>query len=138
MKTNGKPKSDYGTGNARHEKITTKLGIKGYFACPRAERGRCRCQHADDLIRRYLPKSPDFSKIDSERLARIESLIDDRHGNACCLKRILKLLARSSDFEVEFGVFDHFSRPVMSTMVNIQYFIIHYINIFLNLSEKVQ
>jgi IS30 family transposase len=69
---------DNGTENAKHEKLTVRLGIKCYFAHPYAAWQRGTNEHINGLIRWYLPKGTDFSKIDKEQIARIESLINNR------------------------------------------------------------
>jgi IS30 family transposase len=69
---------DNGTENAKHEKLTRRLGLKCYFAHPYAAWQRGTNEHINGLIRRYLPKGTDFSKIDKEQIAKIESLINNR------------------------------------------------------------
>lgn len=69
---------DNGTENAYHEKITETIATKCYFARPYASWQRGTNENANGLIRWYLPKGTDFSKITDEELARIESLINQR------------------------------------------------------------
>ena len=69
---------DNGTENAGHEKITGVVGAKCYFARPYASWQRGTNENANGLIRWYLPKGTDFSKITDEDLTRIESLINQR------------------------------------------------------------
>ena len=92
---------DNGTENAKHEKLTVRLGIKCYFAHPYAAWQRGTNEHINGLIRWYLPKGTDFSKIDKEQIARIESLINNAPENVWALKHPLKLLPHSLHFEVE-------------------------------------
>ena len=69
---------DNGTENAQHEKITTEIGIKCFFAHPYSSWERGTNEHINGLIRWYLPKGTDFSKISDEQVAHIESLINNR------------------------------------------------------------
>lgn len=69
---------DNGTENAKHEEITSSLEIKCYFAHPYASWERGTNEHVNGLVRWYLPKGTDFSKILDEQIAMIESLINKR------------------------------------------------------------
>lgn len=69
---------DNGTENASHEELTEMLGIKCYFADPYAAWQRGSNEQINGLIRRYLPKGTDFSKIDKDQIKKIEKLINNR------------------------------------------------------------
>lgn len=69
---------DNGTENAKHEALSTRLGIKCYFARPYASWERGTNENANGLIRWYLPKGTDFRKITPEQIARIEYLLNSR------------------------------------------------------------
>lgn len=69
---------DNGTENAGHKKINEAVETKCYFARPYASWQRGTNENANGLIRWYLPKGTDFSKITDEELTRIESLINQR------------------------------------------------------------
>ena len=69
---------DNGTENAQHEKITAAVGITCYFAHPYASWQRGTNEHSNGLIRWYLPKGTDFSKITDRQITQIESLINNR------------------------------------------------------------
>jgi len=69
---------DNGTENAAHEELTVKLGTKCYFAQPYAAWQRGSNEQINGLVRRYLPKGTDFSKIDKDQIKRIERLINNR------------------------------------------------------------
>src|SRR3989304_4184569 len=69
---------DNGTENAQHEEITAEIGTKCYFAHPYTSWERGTNEHINGLIRWYLPKGTDFSKISNEQIAHIESLINNR------------------------------------------------------------
>ena len=69
---------DNGTENAQHQEITSSLDIKCFFAHPYASWERGTNEHINGLIRWYLPKGTDFSKISEEQISQIESLINNR------------------------------------------------------------
>ena len=69
---------DNGSENAGHQTITSAIGIKCYFAQPYASWQRGTNENTNGLIRWYLPKGTDFSKISDEHIAQIESLINNR------------------------------------------------------------
>ena len=69
---------DNGSENAGHQKITAAIGIKCYFAQPYASWQRGTNENTNGLIRWYLPKGTDFSKISDQHIAQIESLINNR------------------------------------------------------------
>lgn len=69
---------DNGTENAFHERVTAAIGARCYFAHPYASYERGTNEHINGLIRRYLPKGTDFSKITDAQLAWIEYRINSR------------------------------------------------------------
>lgn len=69
---------DNGTENAKHEGITDQIGIRCYFAHPYASWERGTNENTNGLVRWYLPKGTDFSKISNRQIAHIESLINNR------------------------------------------------------------
>jgi IS30 family transposase len=69
---------DNGTENAAHQTITSRIGLRCYFAHPYASWERGTCENTNGLIRWYLPKGTDFRTISAEQLAHIESLINNR------------------------------------------------------------
>jgi len=86
---------DNGTENANHEKVTAKLGLKCYFARPYAAWQRGANEHANGLVRWYLPKGTDFSKIDKDQLELIEHLINSRPRKCLGYKTPLEVVASS-------------------------------------------
>lgn len=86
---------DNGTENAKHENLTANLGIKCYFAHPYASWERGANEHANGLIRWYLPKGTDFSKIDKDQIAQIEYLINSRPRKCLGYKTPLEVAASS-------------------------------------------
>ena len=86
---------DNGTENAGHEQLTVKLGIKCYFAHPYASWERGTNENINGLIRWYLPKGTDFSKIDKELIARIEFLLNSRPRKCLGYKTPLEAAASS-------------------------------------------
>ncbi len=86
---------DNGTENASHEQLTAKLGIKCYFAHPYASWERGTNENINGLIRWYLPKGTDFSKIDKEQIAQIEYLLNSRPRKCLGYKTPLEVAASS-------------------------------------------
>jgi len=69
---------DNGSENAGHEKITESLKVKCFFAHPYASWERGTNENINGLVRWYLPKGTDLSKIPAEQIALIECLINNR------------------------------------------------------------
>jgi IS30 family transposase len=67
-----------GTENAQHKEITVEIGMKCYFTHSYASWERGTNEQINGIIRWYLPKGSDFSKISNELIAHIESLINNR------------------------------------------------------------
>jgi IS30 family transposase len=86
---------DNGTENAKHEKVTSKLGLKCYFARPYAAWQRGANEHANSLVRWYLPKGTDFSKIDKDQVKWIEIQINSRPRKCLGYKTPLEVAASS-------------------------------------------
>jgi IS30 family transposase len=86
---------DNGTENAKHEQLSAKLGIKCYFAHPYASWERGTNENINGLIRWYLPKGTDFSKIDKEQISQIEFLINSRPRKCLGFKTPLEVAALS-------------------------------------------
>jgi transposase, IS30 family len=86
---------DNGTENANHEKLSAKLGIKCYFAHPYSSWERGTNENLNGLIRWYLPKGTDFSKIDATLVARIEYLLNSRPRKCLGYKTPLEVAASS-------------------------------------------
>ncbi|OHB99976.1 MAG: hypothetical protein A2Z57_12435 [Planctomycetes bacterium RIFCSPHIGHO2_12_39_6] len=75
---------DNGTENTQHQEITNVLGIKCFFAHPYASWQRGTNENINGLVRWFLPKGTDFSKITDQQISNIESLINNRPRK--CLK----------------------------------------------------
>ena len=84
---------DNGTENAKHEKLTARLSIKCYFAHPYSAWERGTNEHINGLIRWYLPKGTDFSKINKEQINQIEYLINSRPRKCLGFKTPLEVAA---------------------------------------------
>ncbi|HLE17455.1 MAG TPA: IS30 family transposase, partial [Syntrophales bacterium] len=82
-----------GTENSRHEAITSAIGIKCYFARPYASWQRGTNEHVNGLIRWYLPKGTDFSKITDDQIARIEFLINNRPRKCLGFRKPIEVAA---------------------------------------------
>ena len=84
---------DNGTENFKHEAITLAIGTKCYFARPYASWQRGTNEHVNGLIRWYLPKGTDFSKISDGQIARIEFLINNRPRKCLGFKKPIEVAA---------------------------------------------
>jgi len=84
---------DNGTENSKHEELTASLGIKCYFAHPYSAWERGTNEHINGLIRWYLPKGTDFSKINKEQINQIEYLINSRPRKCLGFKTPLEVAA---------------------------------------------
>lgn len=69
---------DNGIEMARHEIITKKTGMKIYFAHPYSSWERGTNENTNGLIRRYLPKGTDFTKISEKTLYNIQHKLNNR------------------------------------------------------------
>jgi len=69
---------DNGTENAAHQDITAASHTKCYFANPYHSWERATSENNHGLVRWYLPKGTDFSKITDQQVAQIENLINNR------------------------------------------------------------
>lgn len=84
---------DNGTENAMHEEVTSAIGIKCYFARPYASWQRGTIEHVNGLIRWYLPKGTDFSKISDKQISKIEFLINNRPGKCPGFRKPIEVAA---------------------------------------------
>lgn len=82
---------DNGTENAGHEDITAAVGIRCFFAHPYSAWERGANEHINGLVRWYLPKGTDFSKISNRQIARIEYLINNRPRKCLGFKKPVEL-----------------------------------------------
>jgi transposase, IS30 family len=69
---------DNGSEHAEHEKINKALGTKSYFCHPFSSWERGTNENTNGLIRRFLPKKTDFSKVSIKQIKRIEFLLNNR------------------------------------------------------------
>lgn len=70
--------ADNGTEFAGHEKISKSLESEFYFAHPYSSWERGLNENSNGLLRQYLPKGSDFSKVTTKELQRIEDEINNR------------------------------------------------------------
>jgi IS30 family transposase len=69
---------DNGHENVEHERINKKLGTASFFCNPYHSWEKGTVENMIGLIRRYLPKRTDFSKISDDRIAEIEYALNSR------------------------------------------------------------
>lgn len=69
---------DRGQEMAEHKEFTKNSRINVYFANPRSPWERGTCENTNMLIRDFLPKGTDFSKVPARKLQRIQNLLNNR------------------------------------------------------------
>ena len=70
--------TDNGTEFTCHEYITQKLGVKVYFADPYSSWQKGAIENANGLIRQYIPKAAEFSKISHQKVKQVMEKINAR------------------------------------------------------------
>lgn len=69
---------DNGTENVLHELINKALGTKSFFCSPYHSWEKGTVENTNSLIRRFIPKKADISKVTDEELQAYENLLNDR------------------------------------------------------------
>jgi len=69
---------DNGTEFANHQNIAANIGCDFYFARPYKSCDRGLNEHTNGLIRRFLPKKTDFSKVSNDTITYIQELLNHR------------------------------------------------------------
>jgi IS30 family transposase len=69
---------DQGQEMAEHKEFTKNSRIAVYFAHPHSPWERGTNENTNALIRDFLPKGTDFSKVSAEKLEYIQGLLNDR------------------------------------------------------------
>jgi transposase, IS30 family len=69
---------DNGSENVQHEIVNKRLGTKSYFCAPYHSWEKGTVENTIGLIRRFLPKRTDFSKVTPSQLTKIEHLLNNR------------------------------------------------------------
>src|SRR5690625_1943667 len=94
---------DNGKEFAEHEKVSEITGIDIFFAHPYSPWQRGANENLNGLIRQYLPKGTDFSKITKERIKEIEAKLNNRprkrYNFDNPIERMEKLLFNKVAFE---------------------------------------
>lgn len=70
--------TDNGSEFAAHELITAKLGIPVYFADPYCSWQKGAIEHANKLIRQYIPKETDLRSLSSEFIYAVQKKLNAR------------------------------------------------------------
>lgn len=70
--------TDNGREFSGHEEITEKLGVPVFFADPYAAWQKGAIEHANKLLRQYIPKKTDFRNITQEQIDGYCTLINER------------------------------------------------------------
>jgi IS30 family transposase len=69
---------DNGSENCRHEKISEILGIIAYFCNPYHSWEKGGVENVNGLIRRYVPKKMDLSKLTEKDIRYVENQLNNR------------------------------------------------------------
>lgn len=69
---------DQGQEMAEHKVFTQRTRIKVYFAHPHSPWERGTNENTNSLVRDFFPRGTDFSKISTQRLKRVQDLLNDR------------------------------------------------------------
>lgn len=69
---------DRGSEMARHQELTAATGIDVYFCDPHSPWQRGSNENMNGLVRQFLPKGMDLSTVTPQKLAYIESMLNDR------------------------------------------------------------
>lgn len=70
--------ADNGSEFAAYEEIENELGIDFYFCDPYSSWQRGLNEHTNGLIRQYLPKKTDFTKVDYKTIKMIQNRLNNR------------------------------------------------------------
>jgi IS30 family transposase len=70
--------ADNGSEFVEHQVLGRRLGFRTYFADPYSSWQRGTNENTNGLIRQYLPKGSDFSRLTHRRVARIERELNNR------------------------------------------------------------
>lgn len=70
--------TDNGSEFAGHQWITKKLGVPVYFADPYSAWQKGAVEHANKLLRQYIPKYTNFDEVSQEDIDRYCKLINSR------------------------------------------------------------
>lgn len=69
---------DNGSENFYHERINRVLGTKSFFCSPYHSWEKGTVENTNSLIRRFIPKKADISKVNDQELLTYETLLNDR------------------------------------------------------------
>ena len=94
---------DNGKEFAEHEDFTEATGIKVYFCKPRAPEERGSNENTNGLIRQFLPKGTDLSKVSRARLRKIEYKLNSRPRKSL---NFLTPLEAESKAKIQFYFFN--------------------------------
>jgi len=78
-----------------HQEIAKKADIDVFFADPYASYQRGSNENGNGILRRFLPKKSDFSKVTAQQLRRIIEKINNRP---------MKVLGWKTPYEVHYGI----------------------------------
>ena len=94
--------TDNGKEFARHESVAEILGVKCFFANPYHAWERGLNENTNGLVRQYLPKKSDFSKLNAEQVFMVQQKLNNRPrkslGYRTPNEEFLRLTGRSQNY----------------------------------------
>jgi IS30 family transposase len=99
---------DNGQENAKHMEVNQKLNCLSYFCQPYHSWEKGAVEQVNGLIRRFIPKKTDITKISPETISEIENLLNSRPR---------KCLDYKTPMEVYQDMIDTLAAPSPSSMV---------------------
>ena len=101
--------TDNGPEFADHEYISTRLGAKVYLADPYSSWQKGLIENSNMLIRQYIPRDDNFSKLTDEQVAEIQYKINRRPRKKWTFASRIKNFIYLCKRELRFGLESIFS-----------------------------
>lgn len=93
---------DRGTENMDWKNIENNLNMKVYFAHPYSSHERGSNENLNGLVRRFFPKTTDFSKVSDTELLKVEYLLNTRPRKRLGGKTPLEVLLEMTGVALEY------------------------------------
>ena len=89
----------------KHEEMSRILGVPVYFCHPYHSWEKGGVENTNKLIRRYVPKGTDISKLNDEYILTIEDKLNSRPRKCLRFKTPLEVMRENNQFKI-FQIFD--------------------------------